>query len=53
MELSSPKIEKFLTFSQKKFFLHFRKWKFLALRLKTFIYFPKKSFPYIFGNGTV
>ena len=32
--------------------LYFRKWNFLALRLKDFLYFLKKSFSYIAGNRT-
>ena len=33
-------------------FLHFGKFNFLAPRLKAFLYFLKKSFSYISGNGT-
>ena len=32
--------------------LYFRKWNFLALRLRDFLYFLKKSFSYIAGNRT-
>ena len=34
------------------FFLYFGKRNFLALRVKTFLYFPQKRFSYISGNGT-
>ena len=33
MELFNPKIKKFLIFFQKRFFLYFRKWNFLAQRV--------------------
>ena len=36
MELSDPKIKNFLTFSEKKLLLHFRKRNFLVLSLKNF-----------------
>ena len=40
-------LKKFLLFSQKKFFLYFRKWNFLATSLKNFyIFFPKNFFLY-------
>ena len=51
----SPKFfpkKKFLHFLLEKFSLHFAKWNFLAKRLKTFLYFLKKSFSYILGHGT-
>ena len=35
-ELSNLKLKKLLYFYQKNFFLHFEKWKFLALRLNNF-----------------
>ena len=38
---STPK--KFLIFSQKKYFLYFEKWNFLALRLKDFLCFLRKK----------
>ena len=47
MKLSSPKIKKFLTFSQEKVFLIFQETK----PRKNFLYFLKKSFSYISGNG--
>ena len=48
MELASPKIKKFLIFSQNKFFLYFGKWNFLALNSnfsskKILIFLPKKA----------
>ena len=46
-------LKKFLTFPQKKFFLHLAKWNFLALILKKFLYFLKNTFSYISGNGTL
>ena len=40
-------LKKFLIFSQKKFFLYFRKWNFLAKSLKNFyIFFPNNFFLY-------
>ena len=36
MEFSSPNIKKILIFSQKRIFLYFVKWNFLALRLQNF-----------------
>ena len=42
----------FLYFLNKKFFLYFGKWNFLALRLKNSLYFLKKNFSGISGNGT-
>ena len=65
MELSTPQLKKFLIFSQKKFFLYFRKYNFLALCLKNFLYFRRELskleklkkthseiISYISGNGT-
>ena len=37
-------LEKFIIFSQKDFFLYFRKWNFLSLRWKRILYFLKKAF---------
>ena len=58
MEFSSPNIKKILIFSQKRIFLYFVKWNFLAQRLKItkFLYFTtpiskcflKKNFLYFF-----
>ena len=39
-------------FSINKIFLYFRKWNFLASRLKNFFYFLGKSFSYILGKTT-
>ena len=54
MELSSPRIKKFLIFSQNKFFLYFEKRNFLTLRLKNFLYFSdpalKNKFFLYFGE---
>ena len=56
--LSGPSPQKFslkivsYIFSKKMFFLYFGKLNFLAQRLKTFLYFLKKGFSYIFGKGT-
>ena len=41
----------FLIFSQKNSSYISGKWNFLALRVKNFLYFLKKRFPYISGNG--
>ena len=58
MEVSSPKIKNLLYYTTptpKVFletkFLYFANWNFLIQKLKNFLYFPKKSFSYILGNG--
>ena len=45
-----PTLKKFLIFSQRKFFLYFGKWNFLASSLKTTIFYQRKSL--IFQEGT-
>ena len=63
MEFSSHNIKNILIFSQKKALLKFReielfrKWNFLSLRLKNFLYFQKRNFlasyfPYISGRNS-
>ena len=44
MELSSPKLEKFLIFFQKKVCLIFPEWNFLAPTLKNSYIISKKTF---------
>ena len=64
MELSGPKLKKFVIFLQKTFcyvlgnvnflekLLTFQEIEFLALRLKDFLYFLKTFFFYVLENET-
>ena len=48
---NKPTLENFLIISQKKIFLYFERWCFLAPKLKTFLCFLKKKFYLFFGKG--